>query len=237
MHELVGSHFSRLLDYLNVWRFHTFLALVRKWVDRFFCLTFSKFEACQIEYCDVPKGAWFAAIYNFSWKVYCWFHGSSFKGFCIVFPFFWLANIESSRKLNRMWFSGHFSRAIFVAPWKKKQHEWQTMQQVLARKSVQKTKFEAAEMIVDPWNQKNGWSKNSCAWYFILVLHLCFHQLFFTLNGQYAIPKINMLCNLCCLKTRLRRLCNKYQQHSSLNLVSQQFKLCNIFIFGIAYWC
>ena len=28
------------------------------------------------------------------------------------------------------------------------------MQQVLARKNVQKTKFEAAEMIVDPWNQQ-----------------------------------------------------------------------------------
>ena len=26
---------------------------------------------------------------------------------------------------------------------------------------------------------------------------------------KYAIPKINMLCNLCCLKTRLRLLCNK----------------------------
>ena len=56
-------------------------------------------------------------------------------------------------------------------------------------------------------------------------------------NGEvYAIPKINMLCNLCCLKTRLRLLCNKYQQHSSLNLVSQQLKLCNILIFGMAYF-
>ena len=52
---------------------------------------------------------------------------------------------------------------------------------------------------------------------------------------QYAIPKINMLCNLWCLKTRLRLLSNKYQKHSSLNLVSQQLKLCNIFIFGMAY--
>ena len=52
---------------------------------------------------------------------------------------------------------------------------------------------------------------------------------------KYAIPKINMLYNLCCLKTRLRLPSNKYQQHSSLNLVSQQLKLCNIFIFGMAY--
>ena len=52
---------------------------------------------------------------------------------------------------------------------------------------------------------------------------------------QCAIPKISMLYNLCCLKTRLRLLCNKYQRYSSLNLVSQQLKLCNIFIFGMAY--
>ena len=31
-------------------------------------------------------------------------------------------------------------------------------------------------------------------------------------------------------------LCNKYQQHSSLNLVWQQLKLRNIFIFGMAYF-
>ena len=42
----------------------------------------------------------------------CWFHRSSFKGFSIVFPVFWLANVESSQKSNRMWFSGHF-----VAPY------------------------------------------------------------------------------------------------------------------------
>ena len=55
------------------------------------------------------------------------------------------------------------------------------------------------------------------------------------IHKQYAIPKINMLCNLCCLKTRLRLLCEKNRLLSSLNLVSQQLKLCNIFIFGMAY--
>ena len=55
-------------------------------------------------------------------------------------------------------------------------------------------------------------------------------------ESWYAIPKIKMLCNLHCLKARLRLLCNKYQRHSSLNLVSQQLKLCDIFIFGMAYW-
>ena len=37
------------------------------------------------------------------------------------------------------------------------------------------------------------------------------------------------------LKARLRVKCNKKQWHSSLNLVSQQIKLCNIFIFEMAY--
>ena len=50
-----------------------------------------------------------------------------------------------------------------------------------------------------------------------------------------AIPKITMLCNLHCLKARLKLLCNKYQLYSSLNLISQQLKLCNIFIFRMAY--
>ena len=60
------------------------------------------------------------------------------------------------------------------------------------------------------------------------MLH--FHQ--FSLGSlfgtRYAIPKIKSICNLHCLKVRLRTLCNKYQRHSSLNLVSQQLKLCNI---------
>ena len=43
-----------------------------------------------------------------------------------------------------------------------------------------------------------------------------------------------MLCKLHCLKARLRLLCNENERHSSLNFVSQQLKLCNIFIFGIA---
>ena len=45
-----------------------------------------------------------------------------------------------------------------------------------------------------------------------------------------------MLCNLHCLKARLRLLGNKYQRHSSPNLVSQQLKSCDIFIFGMAYF-
>ena len=35
---------------------------------------------------------------------------------------------------------------------------------------------------------------------------------------------------------RLRLLCNKLSLHSSLNLVSRQLKLCDIFIFGIEYF-
>ena len=41
-------------------------------------------------------------------KTTCWFHGSSFKGFSIVFPAPWLAKVESSQKSNGMWFLRHF---------------------------------------------------------------------------------------------------------------------------------
>ena len=41
------------------------------------------------------------------WK-FSWFHGSSFKGFSIVFPAPWLAKVESSQKSNGMWFFRHF---------------------------------------------------------------------------------------------------------------------------------
>ena len=40
----------------------------------------------------------------------CWFHGSSFKGYSIVFPAPWLAKVKLSQKSNRMWFSDIFSR-------------------------------------------------------------------------------------------------------------------------------
>ena len=48
----------------------------------------------------------------------CWFHGSSFKGFSIVFPAPWLAKVESSQKSNGMWFPDIF-RVIFVLPLQK----------------------------------------------------------------------------------------------------------------------
>ena len=41
-------------------------------------------------------------------ELYCWFHGSSFKGFSIVFPAPLLAKVESSQKSNGMWFFRHF---------------------------------------------------------------------------------------------------------------------------------
>ena len=39
---------------------------------------------------------------------FCWFHGSSFKGYSIVFPAPWLAKVELSQKSNGMWFLRHF---------------------------------------------------------------------------------------------------------------------------------
>ena len=40
--------------------------------------------------------------------VNCWFHGSSFKGFSVVFLAPWLAKVESSQKSNGVWFIRHF---------------------------------------------------------------------------------------------------------------------------------
>ena len=40
----------------------------------------------------------------------CWFHGSSFKGFSIVFPAPRLAEVESSQKSNGIYVFRHFSR-------------------------------------------------------------------------------------------------------------------------------
>ena len=53
---------------------------------------------------------------------------------------------------------------------------------------------------------------------------------------EYAIPKINMLHSLSCYETRLMPLGRWYSMHSSLNLVFRQYKVRNIFIFGMAYW-
>ena len=61
-----------------------------------------------------------------TFKKSCWFHGSSFKGFSIVFLYSdWLksnhlrsriiSEVESSQKSNRAWFFWTFVRAIFVA--------------------------------------------------------------------------------------------------------------------------
>ena len=52
---------------------------------------------------------------------------------------------------------------------------------------------------------------------------------------QYAISKIRMLCDLYCLKARLKLRYNELSKANSMNLVSRQVKLCNIFIFVIAY--
>ena len=49
---------------------------------------------------------------------------------------------------------------------------------------------------------------------------------------EYAIPKIKVLCNLHCLKARLRLPYNKYQRRSRLNLISQQLGVSVEYLFG-----
>ena len=64
------------------------------------------------------------------------------------------------------------------------------------------------------------------------ILEFGCYKTFSVINTPF---RKKMLCNLHCLKARLRLLCNKYQRHSSLSLVLGQLKLCNIFIFGMTY--
>ena len=82
----------------------------------------------------------------------CWFHGSSFKGFSIVFLAPWLAKVKSFQKLNGMWFFRHFLRHICSAV-------TETIGVTnnaasFGAKNAQKTTFEAAEMMLGPWNQQ-----------------------------------------------------------------------------------
>ena len=68
------------------------------------------------------------------------------------FPAPWLAKVESSQKLNRMWFFRHFSRPICS-----------TVAETIGvtnnaasfgKENVQKTTFEVTEMMLGPWNQQ-----------------------------------------------------------------------------------
>ena len=69
-----------------------------------------------------------------------WFYGSSFKGFSIVFLLPDWLKLNHLKSRMECGFSDIFAR--------------HTTQQVLARKNVQKSAFEAAEMMLGPWNQQ-----------------------------------------------------------------------------------
>ena len=43
-------------------------------------------------------------FFNAVIPLFCWFCGSSFKGFFNCFPIFWLAKVKSSQKSDRTWF-------------------------------------------------------------------------------------------------------------------------------------
>ena len=81
----------------------------------------------------------------------CWFHGSSFKSFSIVFPAPWLAKVESSQKSNGMWFFRDFF-APFLFDHSRNNRRDKLRSKFWREKNVQKTTFEAAEMILGPWN-------------------------------------------------------------------------------------
>ena len=86
-------------------------------------------------------------------RLICWFHGSSFKGFSIVFlPPDWL-KLNHLKCRMKCGFQTFFSR-----------HICSTVAETIGvtnyaasfgAKNVQKITFEAAEMILSPWNQQN----------------------------------------------------------------------------------
>ena len=88
---------------------------------------------------------------KFAMNLICWFHGSFFKDFYIVFllPDWLMLNHLTSRV--ECGFSDIFSRHICSTA-----AETITTQQVLARKNVQKTTFEAAEMMLGSRNQQHS---------------------------------------------------------------------------------
>ena len=83
---------------------------------------------------------------------YCWFHGSSFKGFSVVFLFSDCLNSNhlKSRIEHGVWtfFPRHICSAVTETIWVT---NYTTR---FGTKNVQKTNFEAAEIILDPWNQQ-----------------------------------------------------------------------------------
>ena len=82
----------------------------------------------------------------------CWFHGSSFKGFSIVFllpDWIKLNNLKSRMECG---FSDIFSR--YFCSTVAETIGSTNYAASLARKNVQKTTFEAAEIILGPWNQQ-----------------------------------------------------------------------------------
>ena len=65
-----------------------------------------------------------------------------------------MAEVESSQKVMECVFLDIFSRSICSTV--AETIGVTTTQQVLARENVQKTTFEAAEMMLGPWNQQIG---------------------------------------------------------------------------------
>ena len=82
----------------------------------------------------------------------CWFHGSSFKDFSIVFLFSdWLKWNHLRSRIKRGFldiFSRHICSTVTATI---RVTNYATS---FGGKNVQKTKFEAAEMILDPWKQQ-----------------------------------------------------------------------------------
>ena len=84
--------------------------------------------------------------------LFCWFHGSSFKGFSIVFLLpDWLKLNHLKSRMERG-FSDNFS--LHLCSIVAKTIGLTNYAASFGAKNVQETTFEAAEMILGPWNQQ-----------------------------------------------------------------------------------
>ena len=66
-----------------------------------------------------------------------------------------MAKVESSQKSNGTWFFRHFF-APYLFDRSRNNRRYKQPSKFWREKNVQKTTFEAAEMILGPWNQQLG---------------------------------------------------------------------------------
>ena len=119
-HHFVGSRFYALSWHCrrnHVHKLNLLVQLTSLKIGVILWIYLEIFNAWNIDkklafsnYLDGPRST--KHVFKKVGKTICCFHGSSFKGFSIVFAVFWLAKVESSQKLLERGFSDIFSGHI-----------------------------------------------------------------------------------------------------------------------------